>query len=152
MDEDSSGRTADDASGSVKGRRNPGGFSILLILFAAVSAAASACFYLRASRKYRIAGAVCDADGNPVCGVHILLSGEKTLETCTDGQGQFCFDGIGKGIRQLEIWLDGDSVQLSMDIRVGEQDAGKAFRIRSSHCIRVSHTLEKDGYAVNVSL
>ena len=152
MDEDSSGRTADDASGSVKGRRNPGGFSILLIFFAAVSAVACAYFYLQASRKYRVAGAVCDADGNPVCGAHILLSGEKTLETCTDGQGQFCFDGIGKGIRQLEIWLDGDSAQLSMDIRVGEQDAGKAFRIRSSHCIRVSHTLEKDGYAVNVSL
>ncbi len=142
----------EDSSGSVKGRRNPGGFSILLILFAAVSAAACACFYLRASRKYRVAGAVCDADGNPVCGAHILLSSEKTLETCTDGQGKFCFDGIGKGIRQLEIWLDGDSPQLSMDIRVGEQDAGKVFRIRSSHCIRVSHTLEKDGYAVNVSL
>ena len=152
MDEDSSGRTADDASGSVKGRRNPGGFSILLLLSAAVSAVACAYFYLRASRKYRVTGAVCDADGNPVCGAHILLSGEKTLETCTDGQGKFCFDGVGKGIRRLEVWLDGDSAQLSMDIRVGERDAGKAFRIRSSHCIRVGHALEKDGYAVNVSL
>lgn len=153
MDGDSSGRTADDTGGSVKGRRNPGGFSILLLLFAgAVSAAAFAWLYLRAFRKYRVRGAVCNADGNPVSGAHILLSGEKTLETCTDGQGKFCFDGIGKGIRQLEVWLDGDSAQLRMDIRVGEQDAEKAFRIRSSQCIRVGHALEKDGYAVNVSL
>lgn len=152
MDGDSR-RTADDTGGSVKGRRNPGGFSILLLLFAgAVSAAAFVWLYLRAFRKYRIRGAVCDADGNPVSGAHILLSGEKTLETCTDGQGKFCFDGIGKGTRQLEVWIDGDSAQLRMDIRVGEQDAGKAFRIRSSQCIRVGHALEKDGYAVNVSL
>ena len=154
MDEDSnSGGTADDTGGSVKGQRNPGGSAILLFLFAgALSAAAFAWLYLRAFRKYRVTGMVCNADGNPVSGAHILLSGEKTLETCTDGQGKFCFDGIGKGIRQLEVWLDGDSAQLSMDIRVGEQDAGKAFRIRSSHCVHVGHALEKDGYAVNVSL
>ncbi len=152
MDENSS-RTADGTGGSVKGQRDPGRFSILLLIFAgAVSAAAFAWLYLRAFRKYRVTGMVCDADGNPASGAHILLSGEKTLETCTDGQGKFCFDGIGKGIRQLEIWLDGDSAQLRMDIRVGEQDAGKAFRIRSSHCTRVGHALEKDSYAVNVSL
>lgn len=153
MNGDSSRKTADDTGSSEKERRNPGGFSILLLLFTgAVFVAAFAWLYLRAFRKYRVTGTVCDADGNPVCGAHILLSGEKTLETCTDGQGKFCFDGIGKGIRQLEIWLDGDSAQLCMDIRVGEQDAGKAFRIRSSHCTRIGHALEKDGYAVNVSL
>ncbi len=145
------GSRADDAG---KGWKQPGryGFLFFFITGAASVTALCAWLYLQVFRKYRIRGTVLDADGNPVCGVHVLLTGEDMPETCTDRNGAFCFDALKKGIRQLEISRSGERTLLSMNVCVGGRDIEEAFQISSSHCLSVSHMQEKNDYVVGVRL
>lgn len=92
-----------------------------------------------------------DTDGNPVCGMPVSIAGEETFETCTDGQGRFCFAGLEKGVWKLEASRGGKTC-LSMDICAGSRDKEETFRICSSHCLRVDHAQEKNDYVVDVTL
>lgn len=145
------GSRADDAG---KGWKQPGRFGFLFFFITGAASVTALCawLYLQVFRKYRIRGTVLDADGNPVCGVHILLAGEDMPETCTDRNGAFCFDALKKGIRQLEISRSGGRTLLSMNVCVGGRDIEEAFQISSSHCLSVSHMQEKNDYVVGVRL
>lgn len=145
-----SGR-ADDA---VKGWEYPGRYRFLFFLISGFVSAAAVCawLYLRVFRKSRIRGTVLDADGNPVSGVHVSLDGEDTLETCTDRHGAFCFDGLKKGIRQLEVSRGSEKALLSMNICVGGRNKEETFRITGSNCLHVNHMRKKNDYVVDVRL
>ena len=149
--EDDDGSMADDA---VKGWEYPGRYRFLFFLIAGFVSAAAVCawLYLRVFRKSRIRGTVLDAGGNPVSGVHVSLDGKDTPETCTDRHGAFCFDGLKKGIRQLEVSRGGEKALLSMNICVGGRNKEETFRINGSDCLCVNHMREKNDYVVDVRL
>ncbi len=128
--------------------------AVLLFGFFGVSAAvaAAAWLYVCAFRKKRVRGTVLDAEGSPVCGIHVLLNGEDTLETCTDRQGHFLFDNVHKGSWRLSVCHSGGRALLAMDIRTDKRDAEEIFRICSSHCLHVEHMRKKNDYVVDVTL
>ncbi len=104
--------------------------------------------------KRTVCGTVLDSDGNAVRGIQVSLAGQEaeTMETQTDKNGQYMFDGLEKGDYRLCLCSKDDTGLLLLDIHMGRCRSKKVFSIYKSHVGSVGTKRSGRKYQVDVTV